>query len=107
MPGIAVRIKKYLSAKGENIEKVGVPTAWAKWRGPLSLPTRSLRDLLRCLKIAAYPQRIGQLASNRGDIEGIIFTSTKLANTLNLVIFPERVRPLSIVELYDPQNELK
>ena len=58
------------------------------------------------LKIAAYPQRVGQLAYGRGDIEGILFTSTKLDNTLNLVIFPERVKSPSVVELYDPQNEL-
>ena len=58
------------------------------------------------LKIAAYPQRVGQLAYEQGDIEGILFTSTKLVNTLNLVIFPERVKSQSVVELYDPQNEL-
>jgi RES domain-containing protein len=59
------------------------------------------------LRIAAYPQRVGQLAYDREDIEGILFTSTKVTNTLNLVIFPERVRSSSVVELYDPQNELK
>jgi RES domain-containing protein len=59
------------------------------------------------LKIAAYPQRVGQLAYDREDIEGILFTSTKVTNTLNLVIFPERVRSPSVVELYDPQNELR
>jgi hypothetical protein len=59
------------------------------------------------LRIAAYPQRVGQLAYDREDIEGILFTSTKVPNTLNLVIFPERVRSPSVVELYDPQNELE
>jgi hypothetical protein len=58
-------------------------------------------------RIAAYPQRVGQLAYDREDIEGILFTSTKVVNTLNLVIFPERVRSPSVVELYDPQNELE
>jgi RES domain-containing protein len=70
----------------------------------LNQPWEYNQDILR---IAAYPQRVGQLAYDREDIEGILFTSTKVPNTLNLVIFPERVRSPSVVELYDPQNELR
>lgn len=70
----------------------------------LNQPWEYNQDILR---IAAYPQRVGQLAYDREDIEGILFTSTKVTNTLNLVIFPERVRSPSVVELYDPQNELR
>ncbi len=77
--------------------------AGVNWQ-ELNQPWEYNQDILR---IAAYPQRVGQLAYDREDIEGIIFTSTKVTNTLNLVIFPERVRSPSVVELYDPQNELR
>lgn len=77
--------------------------AGVNWQ-ELNQPWEYHQDIL---KIAAYPQRVGQLAYERGDIEGILFTSTKIANTLNLVIFSERVKSPSVVELYDPQNELE
>jgi RES domain-containing protein len=77
--------------------------AGVNWQ-ELNQPWEYNQDILR---IAAYPQRVGQLAYDREDIEGILFASTKVTNTLNLVIFPERVRSLSVVELYDPQNELE
>lgn len=77
--------------------------AGVNWQ-ELNQPWEYNQDILR---IAAYPQRVGQLAYDREDIEGILFTSTKVTNTLNLVIFPERVRSPSSVELYDPQNELR
>ena len=77
--------------------------AGVNWQ-ELNQPWEYNQDILR---IAAYPQRVGQLAYDRENIEGILFTSTKVTNTLNLVIFPERVRSLSVVELYDPQSELK
>jgi RES domain-containing protein len=77
--------------------------AGVNWQ-ELNQPWEYNQDILR---IAAYPQGVGQLAYGREDIEGILFTSTKVPNTLNLVIFPERVRSSSVVELYDPQNELE
>jgi RES domain-containing protein len=77
--------------------------AGVNWQ-ELNQPWEYNQDIL---KIAAYPQRVGQLTYDQEDIEGILFTSTKVTNTLNLVIFPERVRSPSIVDLYDPQNELR
>lgn len=77
--------------------------AGVNWQ-ELNQPWEYNQDILR---IAAYPQKVGQLAYDREDIEGILFTSTKVTNTLNLVIFPERVKSPSVMELYDPQNELR
>jgi RES domain-containing protein len=77
--------------------------AGVNWQ-ELNQPWEYNQDILR---IAAYPQSVGQLAYDREYVEAILFTSTKVTNTLNLVIFPERVRSPSVVELYDPQNELR
>jgi hypothetical protein len=61
------------------------------------------RDILR---IAAYTQKIGEMAYRNETIEGIMFTSTKISSGLNLVIFPEKLRSPSSLELYDPDREL-
>lgn len=58
------------------------------------------------LQIPSYTQRLGAVAHTKGTIEGILFTSTKVANTLNLVIFTQRLLPQSSLRLYDPNNEL-
>jgi RES domain-containing protein len=95
-----------ISVKLERVLNLSSPdycqAAGVNWQ-ELNQPWEYNQDIL---KIAAYPQKVGQLAYDREDIEGILFTSTKVPNTLNLVIFPERVRSPSVVELYDPQNEL-
>ena len=95
---IWVKLERVLNlSSSEYCQAAGVD--WQE----LNQPWEYHQDIL---KIAAYPQRVGQLAYEQGDIEGILFTSTKLANTLNLAIFPERVKSPSVLELYDPQNEL-
>jgi len=58
------------------------------------------------LQIPSYTQRIGASAYTEGAIEGILFTSTKVADTLNLAIFTQRLLPQSSLTLYDPNNEL-
>jgi RES domain-containing protein len=58
------------------------------------------------LGIAAYTQRIGEIAYHDETIEGIMFTSTKISSGLNLVVFPEKLRSPSSLELYDPDREL-
>lgn len=96
---IWVKLKRVLNlSSSEYCQAAGV-----NWE-ELNQPWEYHQDIL---KIAAYPQRMGQLAYEQEDIEGILFTSTKLTNTLNLVVFPERVKAPSVVELYDPQNELE
>lgn len=59
------------------------------------------------LQIPSYTQRIGAVAYASGMIEGILSTSTKVANTLNLVIFTQRLLPQSSLKLYDPNDELE
>ena len=48
--------------------------AGVNWQ-ELNQPWEYNQDILR---IAAYPQRVGQLAYDRENIEGILFTSTKV-----------------------------
>jgi hypothetical protein len=69
----------------------------------LNQPWEYYQDILG---IAAYPQKIGNLAYITENIEGIVFTSTKVDNTVNLALFPERIVLPSLLELYDPQKEL-
>lgn len=69
----------------------------------INQPWEYYQDILH---IPAYTQRIGSLVYAEGIIEGILFTSTKVASTLNLAIFTQRLFPQSSVILYDPNNEL-
>lgn len=69
----------------------------------LNQPWEYYQDILQ---IPSYTQRIGALAYVQGTIEGILFTSTKVANTLNLAIFTQQLFPQSCLTLYDPNNEL-
>jgi RES domain-containing protein len=70
----------------------------------LNLPWEYHQDILG---IAAYTQCLGALAYEEGTIEGILFASTKVAKTLNLAIFPQRLLPQSSLTLYDPNHELR
>lgn len=65
----------------------------------LNQPWKYCQDILR---IPSYTH----LAYTKITLEGILFTSTKVANTLNLVIFTRRLSPQSSLSLYDPNNEL-
>ncbi len=67
-------------------------------------PWEYYQDLLN---IPAYTQRIGAIAYEQGTIEGILFTSTKVANTRSVAIFPERLLPQSSLSIYDPRGELQ
>ncbi|MGH2412722.1 MAG: RES family NAD+ phosphorylase [Microcystaceae cyanobacterium] len=76
--------------------------AGADWE-VLNQPWEYHQDILR---IPSYSQRIGAITYEQETLEGILFTSTKVPNTFNLAIFPERLSQQSFLELYDPQNEL-
>ena len=69
----------------------------------LNQPWEYYQDILQ---IPSYTQRIGSLAFADGNIEAILFTSTKVANTLNLAIFPQKLSSQSSLRLYDPNMEL-
>jgi RES domain-containing protein len=95
---ISVRLQRVLDlSTPKNCLDAGVD-----WHESLQ-PWEYYQDILG---IAAYPQRIGNLAYLTENIEGIVFTSTKVANTVNLALFTERITLPSSLELYDPQNEL-
>jgi RES domain-containing protein len=95
---ISVRLQRVLDlSTPENCEQAG-----ADWH-ELNQPWEYHQDILG---IAAYPQKIGNVAYAKGNIEGIVFTFTKVANTINLALFTERIVLPSFLELYDPQNEL-
>lgn len=59
------------------------------------------------LSIAAYSQRVGEIVYQRNIAEGIIFNSTKVDGTKNLVIFVDKISAKSSVEVYDPRQELR
>jgi RES domain-containing protein len=95
---VSVRLQQVLNlSTPENCSQAGV-----NW-DELNQPWEYHQDILG---IAAYTQKIGDLAYAKGNIEGIVFTSTKVTNTVNLALFPERVKLPSLLELYDPQQEL-
>ncbi|MGL5832580.1 MAG: RES family NAD+ phosphorylase [Waterburya sp.] len=95
---ISVRLQQILDlSTPENCEQARV-----NWQ-ELNQSWEYHQDILG---IAAYPQRIGNLAYITENIEGIVFTSTKMANTVNLALFPERIAMPSFLEIYDPQSEL-
>jgi RES domain-containing protein len=79
---ISVRLQQVLDlSTPEKFEQAG-----ADWH-ELNQPWEYHQDILG---IAAYPQKIGNLAYAKGNIEGIVFTSTKVANTINLAFTPYR-----------------
>jgi RES domain-containing protein len=95
---IRVQLQKVLDlSTPETCQKAG--TDW----DVLNQPWEYYQDILQ---IPSFTQRIGSIAYQQGNIEGILFVSTKVANTLNLAIFPKRLLPESSLELYDPDNEL-
>lgn len=58
-------------------------------------------------QIPAYTQRIGAISYETKGLEGIMFASTKVNNTVNLAIFTEKLASNSLLEVYDPRDELK
>ncbi|NJO94545.1 MAG: RES family NAD+ phosphorylase [Hydrococcus sp. RM1_1_31] len=95
---IHVKLQKVLDLSSpEKCQLAGID-----WEA-LNQPWEYHQDILG---IAAYTQHIGAIAYQEGTIEGILFASTKVANTLNLAIFPQRLSPQSSLTLYDPNNEL-
>lgn len=55
---------------------------------------------------ASYTQMLGMRTHESGGIEGIIFTSTKVATSICIAIFTERMMVGSSLSVYDPRNEL-
>jgi len=76
----------------QNIVDLSTPDqcrlAGVNWEA-LNQPWEYYQDILH---IPSYTQSIGAIAYAEGKIEGILFTSTKVANTLNLAIFTHELR---------------
>jgi RES domain-containing protein len=59
------------------------------------------------LKIPSYTQSLGKLIYDYPQIEAIKFQSTKQPDTCNLAIFIDKLASTSILEIYDPKNDLE
>ncbi len=72
------------------------------WQG-INEPWEYFQDRL---KTHSYSQKIGELAYNFPQVEAIEFISTKQPNKHNLAIFMDKLLSSSIVEVYDPKDDL-
>lgn len=102
-PHTVVCFKARLSNVVDISDSIKCKSANIDWQ-EINQPWEYHQDIL---KIPSYTQSLGSLIHNSPQIEAIKFQSTKHPDTCNLAIFVNKLPSISVLEIYDPRNDLK
>jgi RES domain-containing protein len=102
-PHVVVCFKARLSQVIDLSDRHKCELANIDWQ-EINQPWEYHQDIL---KIPSYTQSLGELIYDYPQIEAIKFQSTKHPDTCNLVIFIDKLASTSILEIYDPKNDLE